>query len=418
MRRLSRSPALQLLGLTVILLVAAWRMLSLGMADFFALNQPEHALEWRKDHPRALFRAGEKADLAGDDAQAIEMSRRALAANPLEGRAYRVLGRVAERQGDRAGAVSYFREAVRLSPRDIPTHVWLEGYYLSVGQPVEALRHIDMLLRIEPEKNWRQYTLLQKLSAFPPAHVALAAALAKRPAWREGLMARICPSELGSSALVAPLMNRVREQPGGLSEQELKVWLPCLEHDGRWGEAYLTWVSSLPPRQRLKLTNIFNGGFEDEPSGVGFDWVIGSDPSFQVERLDTEGAVGKSALRITFPEGKVQFNHVSQWLVLGPGSYTLGGRYRAEGLRSEQGLVWDLRCAEGNRELAKSPSVSGLTTWKRFDVPFEVPVRGCQGQRLQLTLPSDSGTAQRVGGRAWFDDLKITTRPRDGLSAG
>ena len=418
MGRLARSRALQLLGLVAILLLIAWRILSLGMADFFALNQPERAIEWRKDHPRALFRAAEKADLAGNAAQAIALSRRALSANPLEGRAYRVLGRVAERQGDQARAVSYFQEAVRLSPRDIPTQLWLEGYFLSIGQPVEALRHIDMLLRIEPEKNWRQYTLLQKLAAFPPAHAALAAALAKRPAWREGLMVRICPLEPGSSALVAPLINRVREQPGGLSGQELSSWLPCLERDGRWGEAYLTWVSSLPNSQRSKLTNIFNGGFEDEPSGVGFDWVIGSDPSFQVERLDTPGAGGKAALRLTFSEGKVQFNHISQWLILGPGSYTFGGRYRAEGFRSDQGLVWDLRCAEGNRQIAASPPVAGLTPWKRFDVKFEVPAQGCQAQRLQLTVPSDSGSAQRVGGRAWFDDLQVITRPRDSLSAG
>lgn len=416
--QLIRSRVFQMLVMSLLLLALGWRMVSLGMADFFAWNQPERALQWRAKHPRALLRAAENADLAGDAAQAERLAHQALAANPLEGRAYRVLGRLAERRGDPARAVTFFRDAVRLSPRDIPTHVWLEGYYLSTGQPVEALRHIDMLLRIEPEKNWRQYTLLQKLAAFPPAHAALAAALAKRPAWREGLMVRICPLEPGSSALVAPLMNLVREQEGGLSEKELSSWLPCLERDGRWGEAYLTWVSSLPLSQRSKLTNIFNGGFEDEPSGVGFDWVIGSDPSFQVERLDTQGAGGRAALRLTFAEGKLQFKHISQWLVLGPGSYTLGGRFRADGFRNDQGLVWELRCAEGNRQIAVSPPIAGLTAWKRFDIPFQVPAQGCQAQRLQLTLPSESGSAQRVGGSVWFDDLQVTVRPGESLSAG
>lgn len=392
----------------LLLLVAAWRVLSLGMADQFARSDPGTALDWRSSHPLALLSAAEQLALkGGDPARAAALARAALSANPLEGRAFRVLAQLAEAAGNQAEAIRFYERASALSPRDIPTHMWLEGYYLSSGKPVEALRHIDLLLRIEPEKNWRQYHLLQAMAGFPPAHAALAAALIRQPPWRERFFAQICADAPGSSVAVTPLMNALRQAPGGLTGDELSHWLDCMSRDRRWGEAYLTWVASLPSDRQTGLANVFNGGFEYEPSGIGFDWRVKTAPGFLIERLPTQGAEGETALRISFQEGRIQFNHLRQLLVLSPGAYRWQGRSRAEGLRSEPGLVWTVQCAEDNKQLAATSPVTGLTPWRDIQMNFEVPTQGCGAQWLQLAVPARTKAEQRIGGRAWFDDIRV-----------
>jgi hypothetical protein len=39
--------------------ILAWRVLSLGLADYLARDKPEQALFWRSSHPEALFRMAE-----------------------------------------------------------------------------------------------------------------------------------------------------------------------------------------------------------------------------------------------------------------------------------------------------------------------------------------------------------------------
>lgn len=400
-------PALGLLVMAI-----AWRVITLGLADHFARSDPDKALGWRSSHPMALLAAAEQIALEGTNPERAEArARAALAANPMEGRAYRVLGQLAMARKDETGAFKFYQQASRLSPRDIPTHMWLEAYYFRSGKPVEALRHVDMLLRLEPERNWQQYNLLQAVAGFPPAHAALAAALLRRPPWRERFMAQICAPAEGSSVARTPLINILRKSAEGLSAQELSHWINCLSRDRRWGEAYLTWVSSLPKEQKLELANVFNGGFEHEPSNMGFDWLVTSAPGFMVERVPTQAAGGEAALRVSFEEGRVQFNHLRQQLVLSPGNYRLQGRSRAEGLRSERGLVWSIQCVEGGEPIANTKPVSGLTPWIDFSIDFQVPPEACSAQWLQLAVPARSKAEQRIGGRAWFDDIGIIRIP-------
>ena len=76
-----------------------WRLLSLGMAERFARSDPARALSWNSGHPVALVLQAERLAEAGDDARARELARRALQANPLDGRGFRVLARLAGRAG-------------------------------------------------------------------------------------------------------------------------------------------------------------------------------------------------------------------------------------------------------------------------------------------------------------------------------
>ena len=89
---------------------------------------------------------------------------------------------------------------------------------------------------------------------------------------------------------------------------------------------------------------------------------------------------------------------------------------RADGLRSARGLVWTIRCADDQRVVAQTDPVLGHTPWREFSTAFQLPAQGCAGQWLQLSVPARIRAEQRIGGRAWFDDLRIVrvaaTEPR------
>lgn len=385
--------------------VAAWRVLSLGMADHFARSDPQRALGWRSDHPVALVGAAERL-VDGDPARAAALARAALAANPLEGRAYRVLGQLAEKRGEQAEAVRLQEIATTRSPRDLRTHAWLQRHYLLSGELSKALRHADLTLRVQPQAGDLQYPVLQILAATPRAQAGLAQLLGRQPPWREGFISHLCRNAPDSDA-IAGFMTRLRLGPGGLADSELSAWVDRLTRDGRWDQAYLNWVLALPADKRDQLDNVFNGGFEREPSNSGFDWRFGRVPGAYIERLPTSGASGDFALRISFEERRVPFDHVRQLLALPPGRYRLSGRARPEGLRSERGLVWSVQCADDSKQVAASDPITGQSPWKTFSVPFEVPAGRCGGQWLRLGVPARIRAEQRIGGRAWFDDLRI-----------
>lgn len=393
------------------LAVLAWRVLSLGLADHYVESDPERALAWRSDHPRALFRAAAAA-AAQDPAragQAADYARRALRANPLDGRPYRVLAQLALAEGDRDRATELFTLASQRAPRDLPAHLYLLDHHLRASRVPEALVHLDKLLRLQPGLIRRLEPLVLALAATPPAHEALADALAQQPPWR-GAVLRLVATKATDLDAVMPLFDTLRQRPGGLAPTELAPWLDRLVREGRVGQAYLLWAANLPPERQQRLGNVFNGDFEYAPEPTGFGWRIGRVPGARIQRLGGPGVGGQHALHLAFEYRRVPFNHVRQMLALPPGRYQLAGRARADGLRSGPGLVWEVTCLKGGAPLVRTEPLRGQTPWHDFEAAFEVPP-GCDGQWLALRIPFRIEAEQQIGGRAWFDDLKVRRLP-------
>jgi tetratricopeptide (TPR) repeat protein len=390
------------------LVLVAGRAVTAGIADHYAITDPARALAWRSDHPEALYRQAER--LAEDPAQATaaaELARRALRANPLDGRSYRVLATLADAGGDRDQAARLFKLAAQRSPRDQPTQAWLLDYHLAEGELVPAMENLDLLLRVNPTLFPSVEPMLLSLASAPAAHEALADRLALGPPWRTRLV-RAAATKAPDAQAVAPLFERLRKAPGGLAPAELSAWVDRLGREGAWGRAYLVWVSQLPPDRLVGLGNVFNGSFEWEPGEGGFDWRFGRIAGARIGRLATEGADGRLALRVSFEDRRVPFSHVRQLLALAPGNYRLSGRARPDALRTERGLVWTVTCADGGQFLGETDPLRGNGAWRAFQADFAVPAEGCAAQWLVLRLPARIPAEQRIGGRAWFDALKIS----------
>ncbi len=390
-----------------VLAVLAWHAVSLGMADHYAIRDPARALSWRSQHPEALIRRAEQ--LAADPAQAAaaqDHAKRALVANPLDGRPYRVLGELAEAAGDREGAVGLYRLAADRSPQDLKSRAWLLDHALATRDPVAAVDHLDALLRLNPSLMPRMLPILTGLASAPPALDPLADHLQRQPPWRTRMLVQVAQNAEDAGA-IAPLFDRLRKAPGGLAPPELGAWLDRLAKDGQWGAAYLTWASQLSAERQRSLGNVFNGGFEWEPGIGGFDWRLGRISGARISRLGGEGVTGRVALRVAFEDQRVRFRHVSQLMALAPGRYRLQGRARPDNLRTERGLVWTVACAGDGAALGETAPLRGNGPWRDFEAEFVVPGQGCGGQWLTLVLPARIPAEQRIGGRAWFDDMKI-----------
>jgi hypothetical protein len=389
--------------------VLAWRVITLGMADHFARTDPARALEWRSQHPRALLTLADET--AADPAQADQaraLAQRAVRANPLNGRPYRVLGQL---EADPAKQAALFGIASARAPRDPLSHTWLIDHHLREGRFAEAIAHADLLMRVQGRVAPDLHRLALGLAGSPEAYPLLADRLLTRPPWADAVLSQLV-ANAPQVETIWPLMDRLRQAPGGLSAKVLAAWLDRLTREERWGQAYLAWVSQLPPERLNGLGNLYNGGFEWEPGQGGFDWRLGRLAGAGIARTDGPGVTGQAALRVSFQGRRVPFAHVRQLLALPPGAYRLSGRARAESLLSERGLVWVLACAGARPQpLAQTAPLMGNRPWAPFEVDFVVPAQGCSGQWLTLVLPARIPAEQRISGTAWFDDMRISRNP-------
>lgn len=405
-------------GLLVVmcfLALAGWRAWTLGMADHLAQGEPLASLQWRSEHPLALIKAAELMALkqGPGDKEAQDFAQAALQEDPRDGRAYRVMGEVAERSGGLGQAATFYERAARLSPRDVPSRAWLASHHLRAGRPEKTISHLDFLIKIQPERAHDYLPLLRAMAAFPPAQPAMVTALNRLPSWRKELLSRVCPATSGSSVQVAPLFNTLRKSPRGLDPEEQMAWVDCLIGDRQWMPAYLTWASSLPPERSRQLANVFNGGFEYEPLGGGFDWRIRSGQD-GVSRAQIPDAAGQHGLRVV--EGVPRTEPARQLIPLTAGSYLLKGRARGAALTSVQGPQLTVTCADDNTLLLQSGAFAQRVgfhdsqAWTRFEFKFVVPQERCQAQWLQVAPSADSvPSANPV---TWIDDLAIS-RDRD-----
>jgi hypothetical protein len=170
----------------------------------------------------------------------------------------------------------------------------------------------------------------------------------------------------------------------------------------------------LPAEQLSKVGLLYNGSFEFTPSGLSFDWMIPSGAGVTTEILPRTDADGDNALSITFEQGRVEFNGVTQLLMLAPGDYDFKGKFKGE-LIGRRGLKWRISCAGGSAPLAESEMMIGTNPiWKDIEFTFTVPSENCRAQQLRLDLDARMSSEQLVTGEMWIDELQISRRAAAG----
>lgn len=392
-------------------LFAAWRLA--GQIRFDAAldrDDASAAAGLRPGAPDALLLLAER-QLAAHEFDAASASARALLqASPTNGHAYRVLAQVAAQRKQDARASALYRIAARRAPRDLNARAWLAQHYLETGAYPEAVAQVDWVLRLSPASGGRIFPVLVDLAADAGFADALADGMRSRPSWRSGFLQVLRTSQqAGSDAATVDRLMGALQRTGGLDAPEFGDWIESLMAQGRWKDAHARWAAALPGGGR-DLPRLYNGDFGSLPGGFGFDWRIREQPGVLLEIEPGTGSSG-GALHARFLNRRVAGTMLEQPVLLPPGRYRLEWRERAEGLRGESGLQWQLGCNEPPHLLATGEAAVGSFGWRDRHLEFEIPPAGCTRQWLRWGTAGAAGAGQVITGESWVARVRINTRP-------
>lgn len=195
------------------------------------------------------------------------------------------------------------------------------------------------------------------------------------------------------------LLDAIKPATGLLLVRQLKS-------EGRWLDAHAVWLQLW--KRPLEL--LYNGDFERDFVPHAFDWEFAEGDAARagarVDRIGM-GARGK-ALRIRFSGQPIRLPMLKHDALLPAGTYQLENEFQTQDLRSSQGLVWAMTCADGGREVARSEALETRgREWTRLTFELKVPV-DCQA--ITLALVPRSGADVRAGllGELTIDRVRLT----------
>jgi hypothetical protein len=407
------SKILQLLRAIVLVAagaVLAWLVVSKTLVAFLALNAPQAALRLSPDDPQALLNLAEaRFDPAqgATHAQVRGWAEAALAGDPTEPRALRLLGQVAHAAGDEARARALMAAAGRRSVQESWAAHWLLKDAYDRKDYAGALRYADALLRTRTQALPHVLPVLGRMAETPEAVDGLEKLLAANPPWRRAFFSAL-PRAVTDARTPLRLLLAVRQTPDAPTLADIREYVQLLMQHKLYDLAYYAWLQFLPASQLAGAGALFNGGFELVPSGLPFDWSVGDGKGATAEIAERPDRPGERALLIGLGPGRVEFSGAAQTLMLPPGAYRLQVSHRGE-LIGPRGLVWRIACADGGPPLGQSPMILGaVPVWKEMEVAFTVPQTGCRAQHLRLVLDARMPSEQLVSGSVWLDDMRIT----------
>ena len=354
-----------------------------------------------------------------DVADARRIATEALAESPLSIRPLSVLARAATADEDAAKEAEFRTLIAERTLRDFPTLLWQFEQQANRQDYPAMMETADAILRQNMAVPGALYVMdrMAVLMSDEAARGPMAAKLSTYSTWRRTFLDTA--ARKGDINAFPELMALIQPDNPIRTGSSWNLYFNRLIPNGASRMAYAVWVGliDLDPSGALGL--IYNGGFEQNPTGLPFDWTITPARGMEIVRDTNIHAVGDASLRVTFGGGETNFNNLQQTLILDPGRYRFSGEVRMDDLRNARGMRLALYCYRpGSGLLAQSPLFSGTSDWKKFSVDFEVPPQLCEYQTLRFELPARSNIEKRIEGSIWLDDLDIVPVPLADAAAG
>lgn len=358
---------------------------------------------------RPVIRA--PADTAAERATLRNMVERALTLEPLSARGLRLLGVLAELDGDDARAETMMRASAGLSRRETMAVQWLLVDAYAKRDAAAALRYADILLRSRLRGFELAMPVLGRLSEDVRARPSVRELMASNPAWRSRFFAEL-PRHIGDARSPLALLLALKDTPAPATPGERETYIRFLASRSLDELAYYTWLQFLPPEQLKSLGYINNGGFERLPEDVPFDWTVPGGSGRLADFTPCPGEGMNMCLDVELTGAGQQPPPISQRLLLPAGDYVLTLRAQGEVI-GRRGLLWSVVCAgKGSNPVlgASEMLVGAFPKWRRLEIAFSVPGNGCRAQELTLRLDARSASELLATGRMWFDDVAVTRR--------
>lgn len=353
----------------------------------------------------ALVRAAEKQLSTSEPAV---LALRALAQDPANGGAAAFLLTQFVAEGRELEAATIAELAGRLWPVHTYTHSRLADYWISQDRVDKLIPELSVLMIREPGLRRAFFPVVETLTVGSDDLTLLKPYINAPPNWWSGFFAYLS-TRVAVDTLTNIYQLRLASDVA-VDASERSSFVRRLIREGSWSEAFQQWQAGLEGEQRARLVNgLYDGGFEGEAFGLEFGWVFGRDKSFEIKPRSTYGMSGKQALQISFRQGlnRINFKHLSQTLLLAPGSYELSFESRLDALKNPKGLVWRVRCSsEADSLLAEGVPLVGRHPWQTSSFQFRVP-KACAVQSLRLEAVSQYPHEHVFAGQLWFDDVAL-----------
>lgn len=330
----------------------------------------------------------------------------ALQSEPLDARALRVLGQLAEADGDDSEAEKLLRAAARLSLHENYASFWLLRKNLTGHDYKSAIYYADGLLRSNPESSVYVVPALAQISEEKDGAPLIKAALADNPPWRKEFFSRL-PQSVTDPRTPLDLLLALQNSSVPPNAEDLGPYVNLLVARKFYGLAYYTWLQFLPPERLRQAGLLYNGSFEAPPSGLPFDWKIPQGSGVTIDIVPRMDRSDKRALLVDFQYGRVDYRSVSELVLLAPGTYEFRGEYKGR-LVGPRGMKWRIICANGPlTNGGESSMIMGSKDWQTVAFTFAVPDKDCPAQTVQLDLDARMASEHFISGSILFDDLQI-----------
>ena len=356
-----------------------------------------------------------QSNLTQKERDAIRVqAQQALLEDPINARALRILGQLADIDGDKAKAAKLMSAAVDRSAGESMAIYWMLQKSSEENDYANTIRYADLLLRKRPQVAELVVPALAQLAERGDAKAvaALKVVLAANPPWRSAFFYALL-GQITDARTPLNLLLSIKDTPNPPTTMDLSAYLNFLIAHKLYELAYYTWLQFLPSDELARVGLLANGGFEAASNGLPFDWSISVGSGATVEISARPDAPGQHALLLELGPGRVEFPGVTQMLLLTPGAYHLKGQLKGQ-LEGRRGLQWLVVCAAGQPLGESEMFVGEAPDWKDFEFDFTVPDNDCRAQYLRLALAARSASEQLVSGTVWYDSLRLS---RLGLSA-
>lgn len=300
--------------------------------------------------------------------------RRAAAADPLDARAFLILGHQQLLDREPARAVRTLERGQQLDPRNPVIHLLLVDRYLRTGRYADAAAQFSISARLLGSAEGPIAAAMAQMSLSPETRNAMRYTLSTDPSLEKAVLVSLARSDTPPATIFA-LASPVGLQDAGSADGFGPVLIDRLAHQGRYGAARAVWTRLYGISASEARAPVYDASFRGLPGSAPFNWTL------------TAGSIGAADLR----GGTMAIDYygrdtgplAEQLLVLAPGAYRFG--IVVEGGKTASGptMAWTLQCVGDAKSPLMTLPISGIGAPHRSGAIFTVPA-GCPAQRLVL----------------------------------
>ncbi len=342
-----------------------------------------------------------------DTAKAISLYQDAVQRDPANPYRWADLGFAYQTAENLLKARYCFARALSLSGA-LPA-IWLRdaNFHFAIGERDEALRSAAMVLRTVPDYD---AVLFRYFDGF-------------------GVADRAVLEQIGQDSRPTRAFGR-HLLGSGKADQAQEIWTHAFAKgfvDGPLANSYVhellrlrrgadarrDWVQFLGNRRGDYPEDnlLFNGSFENEPSGSDFDWNIQKSEDVDTTRDQSAQHDGSRSLHVVFHgTANVSYANVIQRAVVDPGEYVLRAWVRTQDITTNECPRIEVFDSESPAGLdVATDGFCGTDPWRQVTLRFHA-VSGTALISVRMVRFPTQKLDSKINGSLWIDNIRLTSR--------